>query len=256
MQDRSPEQLPRLITTSISHYCEKVRWALERLNIPYIEERHAPLFHRLATARNEGRSVPMLVTEAGTFSDSSDILQYIDGMSPVSAKLYPADPKLRQEVEKLEDWFDRQLGPSTGVWFYFYLLDRDKLILRLFCEGVEAIEAELFPVVFPCIREAMERAMEITPESAAESLDRINSIFETVNELLADGRKYLVGDSFSACDLTWACLTGLVLMPTEYGTKLPQLSEIPTEMAQTIEHFRATPAGSFALRLFREERDK
>jgi hypothetical protein len=43
-----------LITIPLSHYCEKVRWALDRVALPYREEPHAPLLHWLATKRNEG----------------------------------------------------------------------------------------------------------------------------------------------------------------------------------------------------------
>jgi hypothetical protein len=34
MQANSKEKSTRLITFAVSHYCEKARWALERLNIP------------------------------------------------------------------------------------------------------------------------------------------------------------------------------------------------------------------------------
>ncbi len=44
-----------LITIPLSHYCEKARWALDRVALPYREEPHAPLLHRLATKRNERR---------------------------------------------------------------------------------------------------------------------------------------------------------------------------------------------------------
>jgi glutathione S-transferase len=50
-----------LITIPLSHYCEKVRWALDRVALPYREEPHAPLLHRLATKRNDGGTVPALV---------------------------------------------------------------------------------------------------------------------------------------------------------------------------------------------------
>ena len=40
-----------LITIPLSHYCEKARWALDRVALPYREEPHAPLLHRLATKR-------------------------------------------------------------------------------------------------------------------------------------------------------------------------------------------------------------
>ena len=67
-------EVVRLITIPISHYCEKVRWALDLLKIPYIEERHVPAFHLLATRKYGGSSVPILVAKSGNFTDSTDIL--------------------------------------------------------------------------------------------------------------------------------------------------------------------------------------
>ncbi|WP_017720769.1 glutathione S-transferase family protein [Kamptonema formosum] len=245
----------RLITISISHFCEKARWALHRLAIPYIEERHVPLLHRLATSQSGGgTTVPVLVTEAGVFSDSTDILNYLDTLAPAAKKLYPADANLRGEVEKLEDLFDTQLGPSTRVWFYFYLLDNRELMLKIFCDGVEPLEQQVFAIVFPCIEAAMRPWMNITAESATAAQEKIKRIFEEVSGMLADGRTYLVGDSFSAADLTFACLAAPAVWPSEYGTWLPELSEIPGEMQATIEALRETPAGKYALRLFRDER--
>ena len=56
-----------LITIPLSHYCEKARWALDRVALPYREEPHAPLFHRLATKRNERGTVPVLVHGGRSF---------------------------------------------------------------------------------------------------------------------------------------------------------------------------------------------
>jgi glutathione S-transferase len=250
-----PNQSSRLITISISHYCEKARWALDLLAIPYIEERHVPLIHRLATSRSGGgTTVPVLVTETGVFGDSTDILNYLDTLAPATKKLYPADAQLRGEVEKLEDLFDTQLGPSTRVWFYFYMLDNREMMLKLFCAGVEPVEQELFAIVFPSIQAAMRHWMNITAESATAAQDTIKRIFEEVSGMLADGRTYLVGDSLSAADLTFACLSAPAVWASEYGAWLPEFSEIPGEMQAVIEELRETPAGKYALRLFREER--
>lgn len=254
MQQHSEEQAFRLITIPISHYCEKARWALERLEITYIAEPHPPLFHRLATSQSGGTSVPVLVTETNMFGDSTEILQYLDQLTTVSQKIYPSEPKQRHKVEKLENLFNTHLGPSTRLWFYSYLLDKRELILRLFCEGVKPVEQEIFTVVFGSIQQAMRQKMNITADSAVSSLDKIKRIFATVNERLTEGRTYLVGNSFSAADLTFACLAAPTILPTEYGVRLPQLQELPSEMAATIKELRETPSGKYALRLFREER--
>lgn len=248
------EKSCRLITIPISHYCEKARWALERLEINYIEEPHPPLFHRLATSQSGGTSVPILVTKTGTFSDSTEILQYLDQITTVTQKLYPSEPKQRHKVEKLENLFNTQLGPSTRLWFYSYLLANRELILRLWCERVKPIEQEIFTVVFESVQQAMRQKLNITADSAASSLDKIKRIFATVNERLTDGRTYLVGDSFSAADLTFACLAAPTVLPSEYGVRVPSLEELPSEMAATIRELRETSSGEYALRLFREER--
>ena len=54
---------PRLITIPISHFCEKARWALDRTGVPYREERHVQLVHRLYVRRaGGGTTAPVLVT--------------------------------------------------------------------------------------------------------------------------------------------------------------------------------------------------
>ena len=54
----------RFVTLPISHYCEKVRWALERQGVPFIEEGHGPVLHAFSTMPLTGgksRTVPILV---------------------------------------------------------------------------------------------------------------------------------------------------------------------------------------------------
>ena len=53
--DRVSLSSGRLITIGVSHYCEKARWALERFNLPFTEERHAPLTHMLPVYRAIGK---------------------------------------------------------------------------------------------------------------------------------------------------------------------------------------------------------
>jgi glutathione S-transferase len=100
----------------------------------------------------------------------------------------------------------------------------------------------------------MRRAMRINPDSADRSLERVRTVFSTVAELLGDGRTFLVGESFSAADLTFAALAAPVLLPRNYGSPLPSLEQVPAEMLAQIEEFRTTPAGVFAMRIYRDHR--
>lgn len=242
----------RLITISVSHYCEKVRWALTKLKLPYIEEPHMPPFHLLATGRVGGKLTPVMITETGALTDSTDILRSLDKIVPDNAKLYPTNFESRQQVEELEDLFDEQLGPATRRWAYFYVMNDSKFMQRGWCYGVPFVEGILFPVVFPIVRSIVRQKLNITQESASQAYEQIKSIFEQVSELLADGRTYLVGNSFSAADLTFAALAAPAVRPPEHPMTRASLEELPSKMVSEIKEFRETPAGAFALRLYHD----
>ena len=140
-----------LITVPLSHYCEKARWGLDRVVLPYREEPHAPLLHRLATRRNHGGTVPVLVHGSSRFIDSTDILLHADAVCGGDL-LYPRDTALRREVDALEEQFDTQLGPHTRRWAYQQLLPHTKLLRSLWSREASRLEARLVPVITPLVR--------------------------------------------------------------------------------------------------------
>ena len=75
-----------------------------------------------------------------------------------------------------------------------------------------------------------------------------------MDALLADGRKYLVGDQFSAADLTLACMMAPLVLPRQYGITLPTIEELPAGMKDAVKEFQATLTGRFTLHLFATER--
>ncbi len=244
-----------LITIPLSHYCEKARWALDRVLLPYREEPHAPLFHRLATGRSKGGTVPMLVHGSTRLIDSTAILVHADAVSGGDL-LYPRDAALRREVDALEEQFDTQLGPHTRRWAYQQLLPHTKLLRSLWSSEAPQLEATLLPLLAPLVRRLVRAAYKITPESAQRSLDRVRSVFSDVNRHLSDGRPFLAGNRFTAADLTFAALAAPVLFPAECRAVLPALDAVPVPMREEVMQFRNTVAGCFALRLFSQERGR
>ncbi len=245
----------RLITIPISHFSEKARWALDRLNITYTEEAHVPLFHRFATMKYDGSTVPVLATKNhGNFVDSTDILHYLSGIAPVDKKLYPDVPELRKEVEELEDLFDEKLAVAVRNWGYFYKVKDRQTMRRGWCTNTPWFEQIGFAIAFPYLSNLLKKKFQLTAENAAKSLAEIQEVFDLVSQRLSDGRSYLVGDNFSAADLTFAALSAPVLMPPENFLKPQPLSQLPSEMATVIKELQATPAGNYGLRLYREER--
>lgn len=244
-----------LITIPLSHYCEKARWALDRVALPYREEPHAPLLHRLATKRNAGGSVPILAHGSSCFTDSTDILRHADSVSGRDL-LYPRDTALRAQVEDLEERFDTELGPHARRWAYAQLLSQRKLIRSVWSSGVPRLEASLLPLITPVVRRLVREAYKITPESAQRSFEGVRGIFAEVDEHLVDGRPFLAGDRFTAADLTFAALAAPVLFPAECRAAYPALEAMPASTREAVLRMRDTGAGRFALRLFSQERGR
>jgi len=210
-----------LITIPLSHYCEKARWALDRVGMPYREEPHAPLLHRLATKRNESGTLPVLVHGGSRFIDSTDILTHADEVCGGDL-LYPRDAALRREVDALEEQFDTELGPHTRRWAYAQLLPQANLLRSVWSRGVPRFEASLIPLITPLARRLVRAAYKITPESAQRSLERVRDVFRQVDERLGDGRRFLVGERFTAADLTFASLAAPVLSLSSAALSIPR----------------------------------
>ena len=244
-----------LITIPISHYCEKARWALEYAGVPYTERAHLQLIHWVAVRRaGGGRTAPVLVCGDRVLADSAEIVDLADALAPSDRRLYPEDPEAAAEVRALERDFDSRLGPHGRRWTYNGLHGRRDLALAYGCTGVPAWERRVLWCAYPLVIRAIDRYLDITPATAAQSEAAVHATFDEVARRLDEGRRHLCGDRFTAADLTFAALAASVLMPPEYGVRLPQPEELPVAMASTVRELRAHPAGAYALAMFRDHR--
>ncbi|MEX0993184.1 MAG: glutathione S-transferase family protein [Solirubrobacterales bacterium] len=241
-----------LITIPISHYCEKARWALERAGISYREKAHLQVLHRIAARRaGGGLTVPVLVCPLGVFADSTEILEYADH---AGASLYLEDQQAGGEVRTLEDHFDEVLGPHARRWMYHNISDQKKLVREYGATGIPGWQRRLLPVLWRTAAPVINRVLDIDDETAAASLSRTQEVFDEVGERLADGRRFLVGERFTAADLSFAALSAAVTVPEQYGVPLPQPHLLPEPMRSRVLEFRDHPAGRFALRMYAQER--
>jgi glutathione S-transferase len=245
----------RLITIPISHYCEKARWALERVGIPYREERHVQGIHRLASRRAGGvGTVPVLVTPDGALGESEEILAWVDERTPPRHRLFPADPGARSEVERLCRRLDEELGPKGRRLMYVHMLAERKLMLRFNNQGVPRWEDRVIRYGWPVVVRYARRELGIRPGIEAEDEAAVWREFDAIAELLADGRPFLCGNRFGAADLTFAALSAAVVVPPTYGVTLPQPEMLPRHTAALVSSAREHPAGRYALALFAEHR--
>jgi glutathione S-transferase len=244
-----------LVTIPISHYCEKARWALDRVGVAYHERAHVQAIHRLATRRaGGGLTAPVFVSHDGVLADSADILTWADTQAAAGRELYPKDTGRAAQVRLLESEFNTRLGPHSRCWMYEQLRGRRDLALAYGCEGIPSWERVTLRLGYPALIAIVARVLDVTPAKAVQSELEVRAVFDAVGERLSDGRSYICGDEFTAADLTFAALAAPVLMPVGYGVQLPQPDELPAYAADVVRELRAHPAGVHALKMFETER--
>lgn len=250
----TPEH-PWMVSIPVSPYCELARWTLDRLGIAYVEEAHAPVFHVWAARRHGGGGiVPVLDIGEGSLTDARQVFEYYDARAPESLRLFPADPAESAEAKSVfDDMFDG-LGVAVRAWAYAYMLPRRADTVRVWLVGAPRLEQRLVPVAYPLIAALVRRNLRLRSDSIPTQRALIDASLGRIDERLSDGRRYLLGDRLTAPDLAFAALVAPAVLPDGYGGPLPTLDELPEQMRRDVDEIRATPAGAFAQRLYRDER--
>lgn len=245
----------RLITIPMSHYCEKARWGLERLGIDYVEERHLQVFHYPRTLWvSRGPNVPVLIDRGAAIADSTAILKHLDGYADAERKLYPQDSELRARVEALEARFDDVLGVESRRWVYHDFQFHPVAALKIAGQGVPTHERVLAPVIFPLLILLVRLLVNPKSRLVAQGLDRIREIVRETDALLAKGERYLLGAQFTAADLALACMISPLVLPRNYGIRLPLPEDMPERAQAVVREFRGTDTGRYVLALFETEK--
>jgi glutathione S-transferase len=245
----------KLVTIPASHYCEKIRWVLERLNILYIEEPHAPLFYQFNNRKyNAGKEIPVLLfPNRDVLIGSNNIIDSLNANKLINLEFNSSNNSLISEINKYSEYLDKNLGFLVAHWVYYHLLDDYKLIRTLWCKNVPIVEKSLFLFIYPMARYLFKHRLNIKDGSDEPVYRRLKKVFEDVSCRLSDGRSYLFGDKFSMADLTFSSLAAPALLTPNYrGVLLPNLDEIPGKMSDRVRELRSTPAGKYAMQIFLE----
>jgi glutathione S-transferase len=242
-----------LVTFPLSHFCEKARWALDHARLSYTELGYAPGIHKIAVRAHRSTTVPLLVGEQ-TLRQSTDILRFADHACPRERRLYPTERAARQEIDQLIARLDVTLGRQARLWLYSWALADPQRLYDWASRGLSQRQSLLLRMLSPRIAILIAKSLQITDRTRDEVRERVDEELCMLSATLADGRRYLGGDSFGAADLTFAALAGPLVCPPGYGGARLTLPPLPAEVAPQILAWRATPAGQLALRLYREHR--
>ena len=125
----------KLYQFPISHYCEKVRWALEFKGIEYETINLLPGLHTKTTKKIAPKSsVPLLVDGEQVVQNSSDILDYLEAQYP-EPTLTPDLPEHEAQAQAWEEYADKEIGPAVRRLCYNTLLNHPDKVKPIFTAG-------------------------------------------------------------------------------------------------------------------------
>jgi len=248
------QSLPVLWQLEISHYNEKVRWALDYKRIPHIRRSLLPGPHTFKAERLTGdtSTTPVLTVEGRSIGDSTRIIASIEERWP-QPPLYPPDAEQRRRALELEEFFDEELGPHIRRAAYHELLPHPELVVPLFAHGQPLAARILLWAGFPMLRAAMRQKFEISAETAEHSRAKTVAAMDRLEQEISPSG-FLVGESFTVADLTAAALFYPVVLPPEYPYPLTPEHDLPDSGREFFDALAERPGGRWIAATYHRHR--
>ena len=246
--------VPVLWQVQVSHYVEKVRWALDYKRVPHIRRSLLPGLHAVKAKRLTGdtSTAPVLTINGRSTGDSSRIIALIEERWP-QPPLYPKDPAQRRRAVELEEFFDEELGPHIRRAFYHELLPHPELVVPLFTQGRPRAARALLRTGFPILRVAMRRRFEISATAAANSRAKMVAAMDRLEREISPSG-YLVGDRFTVADLTAAALFYPVPRPARFPYAMVADDDLPDSFREFVDSLARRPGGQWVAQIYRQHR--
>ncbi|CAF3077167.1 unnamed protein product [Rotaria sp. Silwood2] len=200
-----------------SHYCDKVRWALDLKEIPYDTINYNPYGKTKGLERAPKtirKLMPILEDPNNNDNpfrcDSTPILLYLNTQYPQSSlSLFPSSSEQCQQVFDTCLRLDSELGLYTRRIAYVQILKEKSSLMSIllgekysWAHNPDDIRSRLFSPFIACFMIARYRLHRIREEQLRE---RTEQILLDIGERLRT-HDYLVGEQFSAVDLTFCSL--------------------------------------------------
>ena len=205
----------------ISHYCEKVRWALDFKGLEHRKVNLLPGFHAKKTIDLVGKSsVPVLVDGSVAVKNSCDIIDYLDDKYPAHS-LTPDNDALRTQALEWERYGDVEIGPYVRCLCYHTLLNHPKIVIPIFTQGGPWYGKLMLKFIYPKLHATMRKFMKINDGTAEIARERLHEAIDKIYQHRKD-REFIVGQEFSRADLTLASLLAPLSRPDGFGLSWPE----------------------------------
>jgi glutathione S-transferase len=236
----------------VSHFNEKVRWALDLKRIPHRRRALGPDYLFRAWWATGRATLPILFIDGRAIGDSTRIIAALEEMTP-TPPVYPRGEAARRRALALEDWLDEELGPAV----------RSAIVGTIFASddpgaGIDVLTTGMPPSAARMIRPALPLFQRFYFYRHRIDATRIESYRKTVLDALdrlereRGGRDYLVDDEFSVADLTAAAMLCPLVEPAEWQYRPSQPT--PPVLAPFFQAVLDHPAGTWTAEMYRRHR--
>lgn len=246
---------PELYVFAISHYCEKARWTLDCLDVAYDLRHLAPGPHmQLAKQLGApGSSVPILVSGAQVVQGSSEIIEWAEAAEHEPHLTLRVASNLEDQCRALERRLDEIAGVHVRRYYYSEaLVEFPETVRPMFTRDLEPEARRSVEDNWELVRKLMIGAMDLGTEQGDDSRRILEDELDWLDALLADGRRYLVGDHFSRADITAASLLAPIALPKEHPTY--GNLEVPPRARADLARWAERPTVSWVREIYRAHR--
>lgn len=245
---------PKLITFGRSHFCEKARWALDWHGIAYDEIGWPPGLHIILAKRcgAKATTLPILLDGESVVQGSGAIIDWAESKSQDCTRTL--NPRSNQaEANEIERRADQVIGVHVRRLNYAETLPSHPYLVKpsLFFRA-SGWHRLIGNMMWPVVRRIMIRRHDIRPGAASESRARLNAELDWLDDKLADGRSYLVGDRFSRVDLTVASLLAEFARPREMPAHHEMLEH--DALAADVERWKERPVMGWVIAQYNAHR--
>jgi glutathione S-transferase len=239
----------KMITFAPMVDSECTRLVLTHYAIAFEEQDHVFGWASLLTLLHGGYGRIPLVHGRGIHASGPRAV--VEKLDPLAGdrRLLPTDPKLRAQVEK--DWaiYNGQLALHVAAFAYYHLLPERDAMIAAFRSELSGVEQRMAAPSYGMVRWMLRMLLRLSPQRAADALDRVRAILDQTDERVRDGRRCLAGEAVTLADLGFAGAIAPLALPKRYLKHVPPFELLPEAYRAAVEETRARPAAAFLDRL-------
>jgi len=205
----------------ISHFSEKVRWALAYKRLPHTFKNLLPGLHARTAKKLSGQTaVPVIKEGRNVVHGSADIISFLDKEFP-RFSLTPEDEQEAAQAMEWERWADAEIGSAVRVLAYSILLDRPDILKPFMIQDCAWYGRFYIDKAFPKVQSVLRQRYAINEQNIASSKAVLKAASEKQLSAQPD-LATLLPSGFSRADIALASLWAPLFRIGKYGIQWPE----------------------------------